>query len=78
MKKAKEFEFKNRSKFKEGDLVTWDGKHAVLSWFDEKYIALTLVLKNGTEGKMHMSWTRSASGGWKSTNTTRGGWERRP
>ena len=30
------------------------------------------------EGKMHMSWTRSVTGGWKSTNNTRGGWERRP
>ena len=76
MKKAKEFDFRNFSKFKEGDLVTWDGKHAVLSWLEKDYVSMTIILKNGTEGKLNNSWTRSASSGWRSTNNTRSGWER--
>ena len=85
MKKAKEFDFKKIKNFKQGDLVTWDGAAAVLDLLDYPasvtnkpggYVQLTRVLKNGTVGKMKQSWTYGDWGPWKSTNNTRGGWER--
>jgi len=73
-------EFNDLNTLKEGDEGTWDGVPvrvvSKMEWDDFSTFTFGNLKKNGQLGKKRMTWQKTSTRGWHSSNNTNSGWQR--